>query len=227
MTLPELGWVITLDGPAGSGKSTTARRVAQSLEFVYLDTGALYRAITLMALRAGVPTDNGSALQDLVSHSPLEVRRQGGQQRVLCEGVDLTDDLRTIAVESQVSAVSASVEVRRAMLTLQRAQRRRPGMVAEGRDLGSVVFPEAHLKVFLVADLEVRAQRRSLERQSRGESTSVEQEREALAARDKLDSSRAVAPLVQPPGARVVDTSRLSIEDQTQAVLDLFRAVAA
>ncbi len=227
MIPPELGWVITLDGPAGSGKSTTAKQVAQTLSFVYLDTGALYRAVTFLALRAGVPTDNGPQLRNLMATSPPDVRRVSGDQRVLAGGEDLTDELRSIAVEQAVSSVSAAPEVRGAMLAVQRAQRQRPGLVAEGRDLGSVVFPDAHLKIYLVADLDVRAQRRALERTRRGEATTVEREREALAERDRLDSGRATAPLVRPPGAHVLDTSGLTIEGQTRAVVDLFRGVAA
>lgn len=227
MLAPEQGWVITLDGPAGSGKSTTARGVARSLDFVYLDTGALYRAVTYLALRAGVPTDQGAELRGLMVASPPEVRRVGGDQRVFSNGEDLTLRLRSMEVEQAVSAVSAAPEVRSAMLKVQRAQRQRPGLVAEGRDLGSVVFPDAHLKVFLVADIEVRAERRALERSRKGETTSVERERIALAERDRLDSGRAVAPLVRPEGAHLLDTSQLTIEGQTQAVVDLFREVIA
>lgn len=225
MTAPAEGWVITLDGPAGSGKSTTARGVARALDFVYLDTGALYRAITVLALRTN-STENGDALAELASGSNLEVRRQGETQQVLCRGEDLTPLLRSTNVEAHVSAISARPEVRQAMLGLQRAQRRPPGLVAEGRDLGTVVFPEAHLKVYLVADLDVRAQRRALEREGRGEATSVAREQEALAARDRFDSTRKVAPLVEPAGSFVVDTSRLSVAGQIQRVLELFRAVA-
>lgn len=227
MKPPELGWVITLDGPAGSGKSTTARRVARSLDFVYLDTGALYRAVTFLALRNGIPTDHGPKLRDMMLASPPDVRRVDGDQRVICRGEDLTEHLRSIEVESAVSSVSAAPEVRGAMLAVQRAQRQKPGLVAEGRDLGSIVFPEADLKIYLVAELDVRAERRALERNRRGETTTVERERAALAERDRLDTGRAVAPLVRPEGAHLLDTSGLTIEGQSQAVVDLFREVSA
>ena len=227
MQPPELGWVITLDGPAGSGKSTTARRVARALDFVYLDTGALYRAVTFLALRAGVPTNHGQKLRDMMMAAPPDVRRVNGDQRVICRGEDLTDHLRSIEVEQAVSSVSAAPEVRKAMLEVQRAQRQKPGLVAEGRDLGSIVFPDADLKIYLVADLLVRAERRALERNRRGESTTVAREQAALAERDRQDTGRAVAPLVRPQGAHLLDTTGLSIAGQTQAVVDLFREVAS
>lgn len=216
-----------MDGPAGSGKSTTARRVAAALAFLYLDTGALYRAVTLLALRRNVATDDGAALEALMRNSPLKVERRGDDQLIRCGTEDVTAELRSAEVERHVSAVSAVPEVRRAMLDVQRAQRRPPGLVAEGRDLGSVVFPDADLKIYLVADLAVRAERRALERRQRGEPASVEGEREALARRDGLDSGRTLAPLRRPEGAHLVDTSGLTIAEQTERVLELFRTVSA
>lgn len=220
------GWVITLDGPAGSGKSTTARLVADGLSFVYLDTGALYRAVTLLALRHGVAPDDGASLEALVASSEVQVRRLRGQQRIFAGGSDLTDVLRGVEVERHVSTISAVPEVRQAMLHVQRSQQKPPGLVAEGRDLGTVVFPDADLKIFLIADLEVRARRRAKERQATGQLASVEVEREALARRDRLDSERKVAPLRQPAEAHVVDTSRLTVQEQTQRVVELFRGIS-
>jgi cytidylate kinase len=220
---PENGWVITLDGPAGSGKSTTARLVADSLNFVYLDTGALYRAVTVLALSHGVAPDDAASLEALVAASGVQVEREDGLQRIRSGSKDLTLLLRSAEVERHVSAISAVPEVRQAMLHVQRAQQKPPGLVAEGRDLGTVVFPDAHLKIYMIADLEVRAQRRAKERQASGQLATVEAERESLARRDRLDSGRQVAPLRQPEGAHVVDTSRLSIQEQAKRVVDLFR----
>lgn len=224
--MSENGWVITLDGPAGSGKSTTALGVANVLNFVYLDTGALYRAIAVLSMREHIAPEDTERLGDLASRSDLRVRRNGPLQNVLNGEEDITSLLRSPEVDSRVSAVSAVPEVREAMLGLQRDQRRPPGLVAEGRDLGTVVFPDAHLKIFLVADLEVRAQRRALERKNRGEPFDPAAEQVSLAARDKSDSSRPVAPLCKPEGAKVVDTTDISISDQVEQVVELFRGIS-
>lgn len=223
MAPPEHGYVVTLDGPAGSGKSTTAKAVAARLGFVYLDTGALYRALTVLALERGVSTGDGAALGRLAESAGLRILRNGSGQRVQACGVDVTERLRTPEVEAAVSAVSAAREVRLAMLQLQRSQRARPGLVAEGRDLGTVVFPDADLKVYLVADLEERARRRALERQAAGGATNTDRERSALEARDALDSGREVAPLCAAADAVHVDTTHLTIDEQVARVVELFR----
>jgi cytidylate kinase len=197
------------------------------LEFVYLDTGALYRAVTVLALTHGVAPDDHSAMEDLVASSAVQVRRQEDGQHVFSQDTDLTPRLRSAEVDRHVSAISAIPGVRRGMLDLQRAQRQCPGLVAEGRDLGTVVFPEAHLKIFLVADLEVRAQRRAIQRQAQGELASVEAEREALQKRDIFDSTREVAPLREPEGSQVVDTTEVTIEQQVERVVELFHACGA
>lgn len=224
--MSENGWVITLDGPAGSGKSTTALGVAKVLNFVYLDTGALYRAIAVLSMRENIAPEDTERLGDLALRSDLRVRRNGSLQIVLIGEEDITSLLRSPEVDLRVSAVSAVPEVRKAMLGLQRDQRRPPGLVAEGRDLGTVVFPDAHLKIFLVADLEVRAERRALERKNRGELFDPAAEQVGLAARDKLDSSRSVAPLCKPEGAKVVDTTAVTISDQVEQVVELFRGIS-
>jgi cytidylate kinase len=224
--MPETAWVITLDGPAGSGKSTTAFRVAETLNFVYLDTGALYRAVAVLSMREGIAPDNHERLGALARQSDLRVRREGLYQTVWAGDEDITSLLRSKEVDAFVSPVSAVPEVRDAMLNLQRDQRRSPGLVAEGRDLGTVVFPDAHVKIFLVADIEVRAQRRALERKNRGEAYDPVAEQASLAARDKIDSTRPVAPLCQPEGAVVVDTTNVSIADQVEDVVRIFRGVS-
>jgi len=221
--MPKHGWVIAIDGPAGSGKSTTAKLVARKLGFVYLDTGALYRAITVLALERDIAVDNGPELARLAREAGLRVLRNGPEQRVMAGNDDLTPRLRSSEVDAAVSPVSAVPEVRAAMLDLQRAQRTPPGLVAEGRDLGTVVFPDADLKIYLVADLPVRAYRRALERKVRGERFDTDAEREALARRDQYDSTRKVAPLSRPDDAVDVDTSKLTIDEQVDRVIELFR----
>ena len=223
MARPDHGFVVTLDGPAGSGKSTTARSVAARLGFVYLDTGALYRALTVLALDSGVAASDGPKLGRLAEAAALRIERNGTGQRVIAEGQDLTDRLRTPEVESAVSAVSAVKEVRDAMLHLQRSQRQPPGLVAEGRDLGTVVFPDADLKIYLVADLAERARRRALERRATGRRATDEEEMAALAARDEFDSGRALAPLRPALDSLEVDTTELTIDEQVDRVVQLFR----
>jgi cytidylate kinase len=223
VVIPDQGWVITLDGPASSGKTTTARGVAERLGFVYLDTGALYRAVTVLTLREGLGAEDREALMRLLASAELRVERSREGQRVLVGEEDVTAHLRSVEVDARVSAVSAQPAVREAMLGLQRDQRTRPGLVAEGRDLGTVVFPEAHLKIYLVADLDVRAERRAQERRTRGEVYDVAAEAVVLAARDTFDAGRAAAPLARPQDAVEVDTSRLSIDGQIDRVVELFR----
>jgi cytidylate kinase len=227
VTIPDQGWVITLDGPAGSGKSTTARAVAEVLAFLYLDTGALYRAVTVLALRHGVSPDDADSLLALVTTAELRVERDGGGQQIWSKRTNMTDLLRSAEVDRHVSAISAVPEVRQSMLQVQRAQRRSPGLVAEGRDLGTVVFPDADLKIYMVADLDVRALRRAKERRAAGVLSSVESERQALSRRDELDSARPVAPLRRPEGSHLVDTSGLTVAEQTARVVELFRGISA
>jgi len=223
VAIPDHGYVVTLDGPAGSGKSTTARQVASRLGFLYLDTGALYRALTVMALEAGVPTTDGPRLGSLAEGAALRIERNGTGQRVFADRLELTDRLRTPEVERAVSAVSAAKEVRDAMLHLQRSQRQPPGLVAEGRDLGTVVFPDADLKIYLIADLAERAKRRALERRASGRPSTDEEEMAALAARDTFDSSRATAPLRPAADSVEIDTTNLTIDEQVDRVVQLFR----
>lgn len=223
MARPDHGFVVTLDGPAGSGKSTTARAVAARLGFVYLDTGALYRALTVLALDSGVSTSDGRALGQMAAAACLHIARNGTGQRVFADSQDLTDRIRTPEVERDVSAVSAVKDVRDAMLHLQRSQRQLPGLVAEGRDLGTVVFPDADLKIYLVADLPERARRRTLERRASGRDASEEAEMTAMAARDAFDTGRAVAPLRPAADSVEVDTTDLTIDEQVDRVVQLFR----
>jgi len=214
---------ITIDGPAGAGKSTTARRVAETLGYAYIDTGAMYRAVTLKALQIGVAlTDD--ALTDIAKHVKLELKQQAEGQRTLLDDVDVTEAIRHTHVTNAVSIVSAVPGVRRAMVHLQRSIGAHGGVVMDGRDIGSVVFPNAQVKVFLVADLEERVRRRLAEAQANGIEVNEEDVRRQIVDRDRIDSGRADSPLVRPEGAVDVDTTSLSIDDQVQRILDLVLA---
>jgi cytidylate kinase len=217
--------VVAIDGPAGSGKSTVARRVAEALACTLLDTGALYRSLALLARERGVPWDDGPALAALAREMVVGFRRDGDRNRVLLETEqgerDVSDGIRTLEVSLGASRVSAIAEVRAALLELQRDFARRGALVAEGRDMGTVVFPQARVKVFLVADPEVRARRRHRELLQAGREVSFEQVLSEQLERDEADSGRAVAPLRPAPDARSIDTSAMSIDEVVAAVLDL------
>lgn len=213
--------IIAIDGPAGSGKSTTARLVAKRLGYLYLDTGALYRAVTLQVLEAGLELDDVAAIEALAAALPVRFERDlVGEDRVWIGERDVTREIRTMEVASRVSAVSALPGVRKALVKLQRAIGSQGNYVVEGRDIGTVVFPDAELKVFLVADLGQRAKRRLADLRRAGDELSTLKEvRASLAARDKLDSGRAIAPLRKAEDAFELDTSRLTIAEQVEKLI--------
>jgi len=199
--------IITIDGPAGVGKSTAARELAEALGIAHLDTGATYRAVTLKALRCGVDMQNESALAKIAGGAQIHLITDDSPLRVLLDGQDVSESIR-------------SQEVRNVLVQLQRAIGARLGdFVAEGRDQGSVVFPQADVKFYLDASPEVRATRRCQEMQGRGEDADYRQVLRAIIDRDERDRSRPVAPLVRPAGAIVIDTSDMNIEQVTAELL--------
>jgi CMP/dCMP kinase len=214
--------IIALDGPAGSGKSTTARRVAHALGYVYIDTGAMYRAITLAALRAKVGIEDG-ILAPLVQASLIELLPSEQGQRTLLNNEDVTDEIRSTRVTETVSAVSALSSVRAAMVERQRELGNAGGVVMDGRDIGTVVFPAAELKVFLVASLEERARRRFAELAASESvpSLTFEEMCRQIEVRDRQDSEREISPLRKAEDAVEIDTSTLSIEEQAGRILTL------
>lgn len=213
--------IVTIDGPAGSGKSTVARKLATRLGFRYLDSGALYRAVTLAALDRNVDLDSGKRLGELAAGLSLELEPGG---RVLLEGRDVTAAIRGERVSASVSKVSAHAEVRAAMLSLQRRAAEAGDLVCEGRDMGSVVFPRAGLKVYLDADVGVRAERRRKELEERGESLSREELVARLQDRDRQDATRTHAPLKRIEGQVLVDTSDLTIDGVVERLVELVSA---
>lgn len=215
--------VVTIDGPAGSGKSTTARLVARKLGYIYLDTGAMYRAMTLKAIRAGIDPEDVDALEQLACETDISVATEPDGTRVTLDGEDVTDMIRERDVTQNSSAVSAVKGVRSRMVELQRKIGARGGIVAEGRDIGSVVFPDAETKIYLDADIKCRALRRKKELETRGGSVPLEKLEQDIGARDAYDSQREHSPLVVPDGAVVVDTTDLTIEEQVERVLAVAR----
>jgi len=212
--------VVTIDGPAGSGKSTTAKLVAQRLGYTYLDTGAMYRAMTLKALESGVDVANREVLSEMARTTDIQVETDPHGTRVILDGRDVTGLLRGREVTANASAVSGVRGVRERMVELQREIGRRGAIVAEGRDIGSVVFPDADVKIYLDADLRCRAGRRKKELEAAGTSVELERIVREIKARDQYDSSREHSPLVVPRGSVLIDTTGLSIDEQVSKVIE-------
>ena len=214
--------IITIDGPAGAGKSTTARRVASELSYLYIDTGAMYRAVTLAALRAGVSLD-ADALSDLVKTLTIDLVQGDDQQRTMLNGEDVTTAIRRPDVTASVSKVSAVPAVRRHLVQRQREIGINGGIVMDGRDIGSVVFPNAEVKVYLIADINERARRRLEDLKAQGESATLEEMIARITERDTLDSEREASPLIKPDGAVEIDTTALTIDEQVAQIVKLAR----
>ena len=211
--------VIAIDGPSASGKGTVAARVARELGFHYLDSGALYRLVALAALRSGAGLDDEAALARLAG----AMRIAFGEDRVSLDGEDVTAAVRAEDVGVAASRVAALPAVRRALLERQRGFRRLPGLVADGRDMGSIVFPDAPLKVFLTADVAARAERRYKQLMEKGMYGKMPDVVEELRRRDERDSSRPVAPLRHYPDAIFLDTTGMTAEAAVQQVLAWWR----
>ena len=222
--------VVAIDGPAGAGKTTITQRVAERLGYLRVDTGALYRSVALAAQRRGVSIDDEAAASALARElaSTGEIRfvsGADGRQRVRLGDDDVTDAIRTQAIGQGASRVSAWPGVRAALLDLQRVAGRDGGVVLEGRDIGTVVFPNAEAKFFLTASVTVRAERRLAELRSRGNSADLESIRAEVEERDRRDSGRSVAPLRQAEDAMLVDSSDLNIEEVVDRIVTHVQAV--
>lgn len=216
--------VVTIDGPAAAGKSSTAREVARRLGFLYLDTGALYRALAVRVADAAVTASDEEAVERLVLETEIDLVEQDGACRVLVDGADVTERLRTPAISELSSRLAELPAVRKRMLEVQRDLGRRHSLVAEGRDTGTVVFPSAPLKIFLSAELEERAARRWRELVERGVPATLEEVRADIERRDRRDRERGVAPLRPADDSVRIDTTRLSLDEQVECVLRAVRA---
>jgi cytidylate kinase len=215
---PLEGIIVTIDGPAGSGKSTTASILAERLGLVYLDTGAMYRGVTYAVLERDIDPENEASVVSVAESMELEFRTVDAGTALYADGVDISEEIRSPEVSRFVSPVSRYQGVRRAMVRTQRSIARNGGVVAEGRDTGSVVFPYAHVKVFLVADIDSRAERRRRQLQDMGMEQTLEEIRDNIVRRDDIDSGRTHSPLLKPAGALLVDTSSLTIEQQVDLI---------
>lgn len=211
------GITVAIDGPAGAGKSTVAKMVAARLELPHVDTGSIYRAITLAALRRGTPVDDGEAIAHLAG--TIDLRLEHG--RVVLDGEDVTGEIRSAAVNAHVSLVSRHARVRSGMVDLQRRLVEGDGGVMEGRDIGTVILPDADLKVFLTASSQERARRRHAELREEGIELTSEQVLEDIAARDRLDSEREISPLKAAHDAVVIDSTHIAVEKVVDEIVRL------
>lgn len=216
--MPKLRPVITIDGPSASGKGTVAALVAQALGFHYLDSGALYRLAALYALREGVSWEDENHVATLAAQLPAAFH----DGKVWLGGNDVSAAIRAEDIGMGASKIAALPSVRAALLARQRDYQQAPGLVADGRDMGSVVFPRAELKVFLTASAEIRADRRHKQLIAKGESANLPRILQDISDRDARDAARSVAPLKQEPDARLLDTSALTIDQAVNQVLQWF-----
>ena len=214
---------IAIDGPAGAGKSTLSRLLASKLSYIYVDTGALYRAVGLKFSQNGFDTALEGDLDAVLSDTSVDIRFINGEQRVFLDGTDVSDDIRTPLASMMASAVSAKPPVRAFLLDMQRNIAKNNNVVMDGRDIGTVVLPDAKVKIFLTADVEVRANRRLKELLEKGQQVSFDEVLEDMKQRDYNDSHRPIAPLKQADDAVLADTTELSFEQSLELLINIVK----
>jgi len=219
--------IIAIDGPVGSGKSTLARRVAEMMGYVYIDTGAMYRALALKAVRREVGFDHDGELETLARGTRIDLKALDGTQQVFLDGEDVTTAIRTPEVSQAASKIAVVSGVRHVLVAEQRRAGQQGGVVMEGRDIGSVVFPDADLKIFLTASPEVRADRRYHEHQQKGDAIDRARTLDEIHERDQRDRERTTSPLVRSPDAVVVDSTAMEAEEVARLVVMLAKGKGA
>jgi len=212
---------IAIDGPAGAGKSTIAKIVAEALEFTYIDTGAMYRAVTYKAMQQNIHLDDETKLAEMLASSTIDLKPSSQGQLVFLDGKNVSAEIRSNEVTSSVSQVAAHAKIRELLVTQQQKLAANGGVVMDGRDIATHVLKNAELKIFMSATVEERARRRFIDNQKRGIESTVEKLQEEIALRDKMDSEREASPLIQAKDAIFLDTTALSINDAAQAILKL------
>ena len=218
-----MGYSVAIDGPAGAGKSTIAKRVAKERDFIYIDTGAMFRAMAIHFLRCGIAANDHAKISEAVEDVNVTISYVNGEQQVFLNGENVTGQLRTEEVGNMASASSVNGDVRKKLLELQRKLAASANVVMDGRDIGTVVLPNADVKVYLTASVEVRAQRRYKELIEKGQNADLEQIKKDIEERDYRDMNREIAPLRQAEDAVLIDSSYMTIEENVQAILALIK----
>lgn len=218
-----MGFNIAIDGPAGAGKSTIARRTAQELSFIYVDTGALYRALAVFLVDEGVSPEDTEKVKEAVKSVKVSVAYENGEQQVLVNGKNVTDRLRAESAGNMASTISAIPAVRAALLDLQRDLAKAHDVLMDGRDIGTNVLPNAELKIYLTASVETRAERRYRDLQEKGVEKPLSEIKKEIEERDHRDMTRAIAPLKQAEDAVYLDTSHMNIDEVVEAIRQLYR----
>jgi len=213
-------WIVTIDGPSGAGKSTVSRELAKRLDYVYLDTGAIYRAVAYQAVKSGISLDDEQSMNEFLNHLKIKLKQIDHQMHISIDETDVTDHIRTEEIGLAASKISAFPMIRSSLLEVQREMGKRGSIVAEGRDMGTVVFPHANIKFFLDADPRERIKRRHKELLDKGMNFDLQTIEKDLHLRDKQDRERAVAPLKIPEGAIIIDSSKLSVMDVIEKMMN-------
>jgi len=216
-------FIVAIDGPAGSGKSTTAKLVAKELGVTFLDSGAMYRTVALAVLKSGEGFDDPDKILKILFSSKIDFKFEDSRLSILLNGEDVTDGIRVPAVNQVVPIVAAMPEIRRQMVPVQRKIGKKISIVAEGRDIGTVVFPKADLKIFLTASIDTRAQRRFLELKSKNHDIALEAIKKEIELRDLKDTQRKISPLIKAVDAIELDTSSLTIAEQVDFIVQKAR----
>ena len=218
------GLIIAIDGPAASGKSTTAQLLAKKLGYLYIDTGAMYRACALKAKKMGIDINDEESIRELLDDIDIRIENHNSKNRIFLDGEDVSEDIRADDISALASAISAIPAVRYKMVELQRKMGEKGGVILDGRDIGTFVFPTAEVKFFLTASPEIRAKRRWLELQQKGINKDFSEVLADLVKRDNNDSQRALAPLKKADDAIEIDTSNMTIEEQTDCLYQIIRS---
>ncbi|MDD3726571.1 MAG: (d)CMP kinase [Candidatus Ratteibacteria bacterium] len=215
-------FVIAIDGPAGAGKSTVAKLVAKKLGFLYVDTGAMYRALTLKAISENIPLTDEGRLIEMAKNTKIELQNNEMGYRVLLDGKDVSDAIRTEEVSKGTHFIASILPIREILWKIQRELRERYNIVMEGRDIGSKVFPDAQLKIFLDANVEERAKRRYLQLKQMGIEGDIKAIEKEIRERDEKDRDRSISPLIQHPDAFYIDTTGMTIEEVVEKIVSLY-----
>jgi cytidylate kinase len=217
-----MAFSIAIDGPAGAGKSTIARNIAEKLGFIYVDTGAMYRAMALFLIRKGIAAEDAGAISSSCGEAEITIRYENGEQHVILDGEDVTGMLRTEEVGSMASRSSVNGDVRTKLVELQQKLAEKENVVMDGRDIGTVVLPHAFCKIYMTASPRVRAERRCLELKEKGQPADLQKIEADIIERDHRDMTRAISPLKQADDAVLLDTSELKIDEVTDRILSIY-----